>query len=198
MSGPEEWATTTHVWAAEVDRAHLEQVRAQLGVGAAAGGRRHLILEVLAYADDEAAALGRTGRVRVERRADGSVCVDDDGRGTDTRRDDRGRVIRKPVMATQGVRFADEGSAPPLPDGLPRRGLSTVAALSRVLVHENHRAEGAWSQTYRSGVPDAALASVAPRGYTGTRVEFWADVAGPSEVTAADLSAYEHLVTLLA
>lgn len=142
MSERASWQTTTHDWGRDLDLEHLRSARDQLGDGEAAGGRRHLILEVLAYADDEAQSLGRIGRATVTYHPDGSVTVADDGRGTDTRIDSGGRVIRKPVMATPDVRFVDATTAPLLPDGLPRRGISTVAALSHVLVHQNHRRDG--------------------------------------------------------
>ncbi len=194
MNEPGQWATTTHVWAWDVDREHLRDLRRQLGPGTAAGGRRHMILEVLAYAQDEAASLGTTGQVVVIHHPDGGVSVDDDGRGTDARTDDTGRVIRKPVMATADVRFTDPDFAPVLPDGLPRRGMSRVAAISEVLVHTNHRVDGSWSQTYRYGVPDQDLHAVSPRAHSGTIVTFHSDITGPSGLTPQDLRAFPNLL----
>src|SRR5690554_308862 len=104
-----------------------------------------------------------------------------------------GRVVRKPVMATADVRFQDEASAPPLPDGLPRRGMSTVAALSSVLVHENHRGAESWSQTYRFGEPVRDLAPIVARATTGTTVTFLAELAGPTELTDEDVLAFAHV-----
>ena len=75
--------------------------------GLAPVGLGHLVLEVLAYADEEAGSRGARGSAVVTVHDDGSVSVADDGRGTDTRRDATGRVVRKPVMATQDLRFAD-------------------------------------------------------------------------------------------
>lgn len=198
MSGRETWTVTTHDWSADLDREHLAAIRDRAGLYGA-GGTRHLILEVLAYADEEAEALGRVGRAVVTTWADGSVSVADDGRGTDTRVDEHGRVIRKPVMATKDVRFFDAADAPPLPDGLPRRGMSTVAALSTVLVHENHRTDGAWSQTYRHGVPDGELRPVDERGTSGTTVTFRPDatVGAPDALVEADLVAFPWLVVEL-
>lgn len=187
------WRTTTHEWAWDVDRHHLESMRNALAAPGAAGGRRHLILEVLAYAQDEAAATGRLGNVAITYQNDGTVTVDDDGRGTDTRVDADGRMIRKPVMATADVRFADPTVAPRLPDGLPRRGMSSVASLSEVLVHENHRSNGSWSQTYRYGIPDAALAPVEPRPHSGTVVTFHATLDGPERLTPEDVVAFPDL-----
>jgi len=51
-----------------------------------------------------------------------SVSVADDGRGTDTRLDDRGEPLRKPIMSTRDLRFFDVPDPPLLPDGHPRRG----------------------------------------------------------------------------
>jgi len=192
------WTVTTHDWSADLDREHLAAIRARADVYGA-GGRRHLILEVLAYADEEAASIGRTGRAVVTALPDGSVSVADDGRGTDTRVDEHGHVVRKPVMATKDVRFFDAADAPTLPDGLPRRGMSTVAALSEVLVHENHRATGAWSQTYRHGIPDGALHGVPERGTSGTTVTFRPDpvIGEPTELVGSDLVAFPWLVVEL-
>ena len=79
---------TTHDWSMPVDVDHLCAVRADLGAFAV-GGVQHLVLEVIAYALDEAVE-GATTRIDVEARADGSLCISDDGRGTDTRIDGRG------------------------------------------------------------------------------------------------------------
>lgn len=96
-------------------------------------------------------------------------------------------------MATQDVRFADVEASPRLPDGLPRRGMSTVAALSSVLLHENHRESGSWSQTYRHGIPDEDLAEITPRGSTGTTVTFLTDVAGPTDLKEKDAGHFRWL-----
>ncbi len=192
MSDRSSWRVTTHDWTRDVDLEHLAALRDRLG-NAAAGGRRHLILEVLAYADEEAASQGRVGTAVVTTHADGRVTIADDGRGTDTRRDAAGAVIRKPVMATADVRFLDEAAAPNLPDGLPRRGMSSVAAVSHELVHENHRDTGSWSQSYRFGVPDRELVEVAARGRSGTAVSFRADVPGPPDLADDDLRGFPWL-----
>src|SRR5690606_22846334 len=108
--GPSSWAATTHAWAASVDHVHLRDVR-ERAAGLSGGSLRHLVLEVLAYAAEEAEALGRRGSCTVTLHPDGSVAVSDDGRGTDTRRDDEGNVVRKPVMATKDLRFFDADDA---------------------------------------------------------------------------------------
>lgn len=193
MSERSSWKTTTHDWDQDLDLHHLAAVREQLGHAEVAGGRRHLILEVLAYADEEAQSLGRVGTTQVTYHPDGAVTVADDGRGTDTRTDSDGRVIRKPVMATPDVRFQDELTVPALPDGLPRRGMSTVAALSSELIHTNHRRGGSWSQTYRYGIPDDELAAIEPSEASGTHVTFTTQIDGPQELLDTDLEAFPML-----
>ncbi len=153
-----------------MDAEHLVAARA-LSEGLGSRMAVHLVLEVIAYADDEAEATGRRGSVEVTLRGD-EVSVSDDGRGTDTRFDDSGRPVRKPVMATRDVRFFDADDPPLLPDGLPRRGMSTVAAVSPWLVHENRRSDGAWRQGYRFGIPGSTLEEVERPGPTGTTVTF--------------------------
>ena len=135
-------------------------------------GTLHLLLEVLAYVVDEAAALGRGGRSLITLGPDGSISVADDGRGTDTRVNDLGAAVRKPIMSTKDLRFFDDPAPPLLPDGCARRGMSTVAALSDWLVHANHRREGSWQQRYEGGVPVTDLRPIPFRGVTGTVVHF--------------------------
>ena len=194
MSERATWAVTTHDWGHDLDRQHLADVRREAQTHDV-GGLRHLVLEVLAYADDEAQALGRVGLATVTVHPDGAVTVADDGRGTDTRVDADGIVVRKPVMATRDVRFFGAEDAPLLPDGLPRRGMSTVAALSPLLVHENRRSNGAWRQAYRHGIPDDELRAVTPGPGSGTSVTFLPgeSVGGPSSLTADDVRAFAWL-----
>lgn len=164
------WQNTTHDWAGTVDVDHLAHIRQHPEVFAP-GGVAHLILEVLAYAADEAES-NDGGRSTVTLHPDGSVSVADNGRGTDTRVDDLGRIVKKPVMATKDLRFFDSPDAQLLPDGHPRRGMSVVAALSEWLVHTNRRGNGSWTQRYEHGVPATDLIPIADDGTTGTTVHF--------------------------
>ncbi|MDJ1130498.1 ATP-binding protein [Streptomyces iconiensis] len=164
------WRNTTHDWAGTVDAGHLTRIRND-PAEFAPGGVRHLVLEVMAYAADEAEARGG-GHCTVAFHTDGSVSVADDGRGTDTRFDGQGRPVKKPVMATKDLRFFGRPVARLLPDGCPRRGMSVVAALSEWLVHTNRRAGGAWVQRYEHGIPTTDLIPVADDGTTGTVVHF--------------------------
>lgn len=166
------WTNTTHDWSATVDHAHLATIRSSASTYAPTGAL-HLLHEVLAYVADEAEALGAAGAsCEVTLLAEGSVAVRDQGRGTDTRRDEAGEIVRKPVMATKDLRFFDSPAAEMLPDGHPRRGMSVVAALSDWLIHQNRRRDGAWQQRYERGVPVTDLQQLPPDGTTGTLVGF--------------------------
>jgi DNA gyrase subunit B len=186
-----DWVNTTHDWAGSVDHDHLRQVRDHAD-RYAPGGVLHLALEVIAYPDDEAEAAGQRGSCTVTLHADGSISIADDGRGTDTRVDDDGNIVKKPVMATEDLRFFQDPAAPLLPDGHPRRGMSVVAALSDHLTHTNRRRNGSWTQRYEHGVPVTDLEAVEPSDSTGTTVRFHPDPAyfPPTRVTAADLAPY--------
>ncbi|WP_217708829.1 hypothetical protein [Nonomuraea rhodomycinica] len=170
-----------------MDAEHLSQIRRNPAV-LAPGGVRHLVLEVLAYAADEAES-GGGGRCVVILHPDGSMSVADDGRGTDTRVDDQGQVVKKPVMASKDLRFFDNSDAPLLPDGHPRRGMSVVAAFSVWLVHTNRRRGGAWTQRYEHGVPVTGLTPISDDGTTGTTVHFLPDghLGEPGEGLAGEL-----------
>ncbi|MFD4913185.1 ATP-binding protein [Streptomyces virginiae] len=182
------WVNTTHDWAGTVDEDHLDGIRRR-SAEFVPGGPEHLVLEVVAYAADEAAGRGG-GRCVVTLHADGSVSVKDDGRGTDTRVDEHGRVVKKPVMATKDLRFFDFPEAERLPDGHPRRGMSVVAALSEWLIHTNRRVNGSWSRRYERGVPVTDLRPVEADGTTGTCVRFLPDEALRAgwSLTADDLA----------
>ncbi|WP_411104944.1 ATP-binding protein [Streptomyces sp. cmx-4-9] len=191
------WVNTTHDWSRVVDTDHLAHIR-QRPAEFAPDGPWHLVLEVLAYAADEASFKGG-GHCLVVLHPDGSLSVRDDGRGTDARMDEHGRIVKKPVMATKDLRFFDFPQVEVLPDGHPRRGMSSVAALSDWLTHTNRRLNGAWTQRYENGVPVTGLEAVEVDGTTGTLVHFrpngsLGSVTGP---TTGDMSrlaaAWPHL-----
>jgi DNA gyrase subunit B len=173
------WKNTTHDWAATVDAAHLAHIR-QAPQAFAPGGVAHLVLEVLAYAADEASDTGG-GECTVTLHPDGSISVADNGRGTDTRTGSDGRPVKKPVMATKDLRFFDHPAEERLPDGHPRRGMSVVAALSEWLTHTNRRENGSWVQRYERGIPVTDLNPIPDDDTTGTTVHFRPDHTLPTE-----------------
>ncbi|MGE5289797.1 MAG: hypothetical protein ACM3ML_21940 [Micromonosporaceae bacterium] len=164
---------TTHDWASAVDFAHLAVIRRD-PAAFAPGGVRHLILEIAAYAADEAGCING-GHCAITLYRDGSVAMSDDGRDTKTRPGGDGRAVRKPIITSKDLRFFDYPGAQLLADGHPRRGMSVVAALSEWLVHTSRRREGAWSQRHEHGVPVSPLTEIAGDGTTGTTIHFLPD-----------------------
>jgi DNA gyrase/topoisomerase IV subunit B len=187
--GPREsWPATTHSWADSVDLAHLGEARRLVGT-IGPDELVHMVLEVVAYADDEAEDRGKIGTVTV---TDSQVSIVDDGRGTDTRREPDGSVVRKPIMSTKDLRFFGQPNSPLLPDGRPRRGISTVAAVCTELIHENRRKEGAWAQTYQLGVPLSELVEASSSEGTGTAIHL--NRLAPGVVAGLDLHTLEELL----
>lgn len=165
----------THDWSREVDLEHLALIRAAPH-RYSPGGALHLVLEVLAYAVDEAVH-GTTSKVVVTAHRDGSFSVADNGRGTEMRYDESGRAMRKPVMGTRDLRFFGLEHAPTLPDGHARSGMSVVTALSEWLSHMTRRDGHGWIQRYQRGLPVGALTDLSDDGLpgTGTTVSFRPD-----------------------
>jgi topoisomerase-4 subunit B len=106
--------------------------------------------------------------------------------------DEHGRLIKKPIMATQDLRFFQNPETPLLPDGHPRRGMSVVAALSDWLIHTNRRVNGSWTQRYEHGIPVTDLEAVDSDKTTGTTVRFQPDPAycASGSLTAAELQPF--------
>jgi len=179
--------SNTHDWSVATDTDHVLAIQRDVKKFAE-GGITHLVLEVIAYAVDEAIE-GSTDQIRVTLHKDGSVCVADNGRGTEVR-GISGIPMVKPIMATRDLRFFGINDAPLLPDGRVRSGISIVAAMSEWLTHTNRRSGRGWTQRYEYGLPHGPLMEVKGEESTGTTVCFRPDVAvfGHDKVSAQVLS----------
>lgn len=136
-------------------------------------GLVHMIWELVANALDEHLA-GRCHTVSVTIEADGSVVVDDDGRGI-------------PVDPIDGIPFAQialtshhrtptlDGHAPHEHVGKTGVGIIAVNALSSWLRLDSFHRGRHYVQSYERGLPVTRLADVGPTDRTGTRVAFLPD-----------------------
>ncbi len=158
----------------------LEAVRKRPGMYIGSTGERglhHLIWEIIDNAVDESMA-GYCDRVVVTLQDDGSVRVEDNGRGipTDTAPgQDMPAVTMALTMLHAGGKFGGGGYK--VSGGLHGVGVSVVNALSTHLHVEVRNRGHLWRQTFTLGVPDGELEQVRPMEdgeRTGTTVTWWA------------------------
>jgi DNA gyrase subunit B len=142
-------------------------------------GLHHLVYEVVDNAIDEAMA-GICDRIIVTINADGSLSVDDNGRGIPVEPHAKmpNTSTLEIVMTTlhAGGKFGGDGYKQGS-SGLHGVGVSAVNALSaycRVEVRRNHKL---YMQEYRHGVPSAPVKPIGAATGTGTRVTFLPDLA---------------------
>ncbi|MCB9678244.1 MAG: DNA topoisomerase IV subunit B [Alphaproteobacteria bacterium] len=145
--------------------------------GTGSHGLHHLANELVDNAVDEALA-GACTRVEVCVHADGSLSVDDDGRGIPVEpHPSNGRPAAEVVMTTlhAGAKFGQ--GAYSVSGGVHGVGLSCVCALAEHLVLDVWRGGRHWRQVYARGAPCGDLEDVGPADRTGTRVRFAPDAA---------------------
>jgi DNA gyrase subunit B len=138
-------------------------------------GLHHLVYEVVDNAVDEALA-GYATRITVTLFADGSVQVEDNGRGIPVDIHKKEGLSALELVMTRlnaGGKFGGGGYK--VSSGLHGVGVSAVNFLSERLQVWVHLGGKVYHQEYERGVPKAAVKPVGKTDHAGTVVRFWPD-----------------------
>ena len=140
-------------------------------------GLHHLVYEVVDNSVDEALA-GSCNLIHVTINKDGSVTVEDNGRGIPVDKHEVYKVPAVEVALTKlhaGGKFDKKSYA--ISGGLHGVGVSCVNALSKKLIVEVKRDGKVYQQEYSRGKTKTKLKVVGKcnNGSTGTKITFWPD-----------------------
>ncbi len=140
-------------------------------------GLHHLVWEIVDNAIDEAMA-GHANRVIVTLQDDGSVRVEDNGRGIPV---DKHPVTKRPALETvlttlhAGGKFGGDASGYKVSGGLHGVGSSVVNALSIWMKAEVHKDGDIYTQEYVRGKPKADMKKAGKTTKNGTIISFTPD-----------------------
>ena len=156
----------------------LEAVRLRPGMyigGVDNTALHHLVFEVVDNSVDEALA-GFCTEIHVIINSDGSISVEDNGRGIPVGIHEEEGIPAVELILTRlhaGGKF--DNSNYKVSGGLNGVGASVVNALSNRMIAEIHREGFLWKQEYKKGNTASTLQQIEDSRKTGTNITFWPD-----------------------
>lgn len=138
-------------------------------------GYHHLVYEIVDNAVDESLA-GYCKRILVSIHADGSLSVDDDGRGVPVGPHRSGKDAMEVVYTVLHAGGKFDGGAYKVSGGLHGVGASVVNALSTDCEVHSHKNGTEYRQQYKKGIPQGPVEKIGPTARTGTVVTFKPDL----------------------
>ncbi len=138
-------------------------------------GYHHLVYEIVDNAVDEALA-GYCKRILVVIHSDGSLSVDDDGRGVPVGPHRSGKDALEVVYTVLHAGGKFDGGAYKVSGGLHGVGASVVNALSIRCQVESYKNGALYRQVYEKGTPQGPVEKIGPTTRTGTVVTFKPDI----------------------
>ena len=138
-------------------------------------GLQHCVIEVVDNSIDESLA-GYCNNIEVIINSDGSISIEDDGRGIPTGIIEKEGKSAVEVVLTKlhaGGKFGGEGYK--ISGGLHGVGLSCVNALSKHLIVEIYQNNKHHIQEFKRGIPQYSLKVLGDTEKRGTKVTFYPD-----------------------
>ena len=137
-------------------------------------GYHHLIYEVIDNSVDESLA-GFCNHIVVSLHEDGSVTVEDNGRGIPIDQHKQGKSALEVVMTVLHAGGKFDKDVYKVSGGLHGVGASVVNALSSFCGVEVSREGFVWKQTYEKGIPTSSIEKLQATEKTGTKTTFKPD-----------------------
>lgn len=155
----------------------LDPVRKRPGMYTDTTRPNHLAHEAIDNSVDEAIA-GHATAIQVTVYKDGSLAVEDDGRGMPIEKHSKFKISGVELILTRlhaGAKFSEKTYR--FSGGLHGVGISVVNALSKKLNVQIKKGTGIYEMNFAKGKPLAPLKKIGRRqgDETGTRIRFWPD-----------------------